>query len=74
MDINYERLLGQNIRKLRMKRKLSQEQISAQMQVRGCDITRSAFAKMEVGQRHIYPDELKIIKEILAVPFDELFV
>ncbi len=74
MDINYERLLGQNIRKLRMKRKLSQEQISAQMQVRGCDITRSAFAKMEVGQRHIYPDELKIIKEILAVSFDELFV
>ena len=57
-----------------MKRKLSQEQISAQMQVRGCDITRSAFAKMEVGQRHIYPDELKIIKEILAVSFDELFV
>ena len=74
MDINYDRLLGQNIRKLRMKRKLSQEQISAQMQVRGCDITRSAFAKMEVGQRHIYPDELKIIKEILAVSFDELFV
>ena len=74
MDINYERLLGQNIRKLRMKRKLSQEQISAQMQVRGCDITRSAFAEMEVGQRHIYPDELKIIKEILAVSFDELFV
>ena len=74
MDINYERLLGQNIRKLRMKRKLSQEQISAQLQVRGCDITRSAFAKMEVGQRHIYPDELKIIKEILAVSFDELFV
>ena len=74
MDINYERLLGQNIRKLRMKRKLSQEQISAQMQVRGCDITRSAFAKMEVGQRHIYPDELKIIKEILAVSFDDLFV
>ena len=74
MDINYERLLGQNIRKLWMKRKLSQEQISAQMQVRGCDITRSAFAKMEVGQRHIYPDELKIIKEILAVSFDELFV
>ena len=74
MDINYERLLGQNIRKLRMKLKLSQEQISEQMQVRGCDITRSAFAKMEVGQRHIYPDELKIIKEILAVSFDELFV
>ena len=74
MDAQYEKQLGQNIRKLRMERKLSQEQLSAQMQVRGCDITRSAIAKIEVGQRHIYPDELKLIKEILAVSFEELFV
>ena len=74
MDIHYEKQLGQNIRKLRMKRKLSQEQISAQLQIRGCDITRSAVAKIEVGQRHIYPDELKLLKEILAVSFEELFV
>ena len=74
MDIHYEKQLGQNIRKLRMERKLSQEQVSAQMQVRGCDITRSAIAKIEVGQRHIYPDELKLLKEILAVSFEELFV
>ena len=74
MDIHYEKQLGQNIRKLRMKRKLSQEQISAQLQIRGCDITRSAIAKIEVGQRHIYPDELKLLKEILAVSFEELFV
>ena len=74
MDIHYEKQLGQNIRRLRMERKLSQDQMSAQMQVRGCDITRSAFAKIEVGQRHIYPDELKLIKEILSVSFEELFV
>ncbi len=74
MDVHYEKQLGQNIRRLRMERKLSQEQVSAQMQVRGCDITRSAVAKIEVGQRHIYPDELKLLKEILAVSFEELFV
>lgn len=74
MDIQYEQKLGQNIRKLRMERKLSQEQLSAQMQTRGCDVTRSAVAKIEVGQRHIYPDELKLLKEILAVSFEELFV
>ena len=74
MNVHYEKQLGQNIRKLRMERKLSQEQVSAQMQVRGCDIPRSAIAKIEVGQRHIYPDELKLLKEILAVSFEELFV
>lgn len=74
MNADYEKALGQNIRKIRLKRNLSQEQVSAQLQVRGCDITRSALAKMEVGQRHIYPDELKAFKEIFSVSYDELFV
>ncbi len=74
MNIEYEKAVGQNIRRLRMQKKLSQEQLSAQLQVRGCDITRSALAKIEVGQRHIYPDELKLLHELLNVPYDELFV
>lgn len=74
MNGAYEKALGQNIRRLRRKCRLSQEQLSAQLQVRGCDITRSALAKMEVGQRHIYPDELKLLHEILGVSYDELFV
>lgn len=74
MNIEYERLIGQNIRRLRKQKKLSQEQLSAQLQVCGCDITRSALAKIEVGQRHIYPDELKLLHELLNVSYDELFV
>lgn len=74
MNIEYEKAVGQNIRRLRMQKKLSQEQLSAQLQVRGCDITRSALAKIEVGQRHIYLDELKLLHELLNVPYDELFV
>ena len=74
LDLNYERRLGQNIRRLRMERKLSQEEVAAKLQLRGCDITRSAVAKIEAGCRHIYSDEIKLIKEILKVSFDELFV
>lgn len=74
MNAEYERALGQNIRALRMKKGFSQEQLAAQLQVRGCDVTRSALAKMEVGQRHIYPDELRALREILAVPYETLFV
>lgn len=57
-----------------MERRLSQDQVSAQLQVRGCDVTRSALAKMEVGQRHIYLDELKALKEILSVSYEELLL
>ena len=74
MNFLYEKLLGQQIRNIRMSKKLSQEQLSAQLQVRGCDITRSALAKIEVGLRHIYPDELKALKEIFGISYDELFV
>lgn len=74
LNAEYERAVGQNIRKIRMRKNLSQEQVSAQMQVHGCDVTRSALAKIEAGQRHIYPDELKALKEILSVSYDELFV
>lgn len=74
MNTEYEYALGQNIRMLRLKHGLSQEQLAAQLQTRGCDITRSALAKMEVGQRHIYPDELKLLHELLEVSYEELFV
>ena len=74
MNIDYEKKMGQNIRKIRIEKGLTQEQLSAKMQVSGCDITRSALAKIEVGQRHIYPDEIKLFKEILGIGFDELFI
>ena len=73
MDRTYEKAMGQKIRALRKKAGLSQEQLSAQLQVRGCDITRSALAKIEVGQRHIYPDEIRLLHLILQVPYEEIF-
>lgn len=74
MNAAYEKALGQNIRRLRMDRGLSQEQVAARLQVLGCDITRSALAKIEAGQRHIYPDELARLREVFAVSYEELFV
>ena len=73
MNQSYEIAFGKNIRTLRKKKKLTQEQLSAQLQVKGCDITRSALAKVEVGQRHLYPDEIRLLKELLNVTFEEMF-
>lgn len=74
MNADYEKMLGQNIRRLRIEQKLSQEELSAKLQVKGCDITRSALAKIEVGQRHLYADEIWALHEILAVPYEDIFV
>lgn len=73
MNIEIEKRVGSNIRELREKAKFTQEQLSAKLQLSGCDITRSAVAKIEVGQRHIYPDEIILIKQILDVSYDDIF-
>lgn len=72
MNVKYEKQVGMKIRQLRMQKKLTQEQLSAKLQIRGCDITRSALAKIEAGQRHIYADEIKALKEILSVQYEDL--
>lgn len=73
MNADFEKRFGNNIRVYREKAGMTQELLSTKLQLNGCDITRSAVAKIEVGQRHIYPDEIKLIKEILNVSFNALF-
>lgn len=72
MNAEYEKKVGHNIRMLREKAGLTQEVLSARLQLRGCDITRSALAKIEVGQRHIYPDEMRLIKTLLDVSYEDI--
>ena len=73
MNAAVEKRVGQNIRTLREKAKITQEQLAAKLQLCGCDITRSAVAKIEVGQRHLYPDEIILIKDILNTDFENIF-
>ena len=72
MNSSIEKAIGKNIRRIREKANLTQEQLSARLQILGCDVTRSALAKIEVGQRHIYIDEIMLLKDILNVSFEEL--
>lgn len=72
MDYQTDKRFGARLRAIREQRQLTQEQLSAMLQVRGIDLTRSALAKIEVGQRHVYLDELLALRESLDVPFDAL--
>lgn len=72
MDAVIEKKVGQRIKLLREQKGMTQDLLSTKLQIMGCDITRSAVAKIEVGQRHLYPDELILIKRILGVSFDDI--
>lgn len=65
---------GERLAELRKDRGLTQEQLAAKLQVLGCDLTRSAIAKVEVGQRRLYPEEIKALKDALHVTYDDLFI
>ena len=73
MNAEIEKKIGNNIRRLRERSKLTQEQVAAKLQTSGCDITRSAVAKIEVGQRHLYPDEIVLLSKILGATYEEIF-
>ncbi len=72
MNSEYEKMIGQNIRTFRKKLNMTQDELAAKFQVRGCDLTRSALAKIEVGQRHIYPDEINLFHDFLNISYEEL--
>jgi transcriptional regulator with XRE-family HTH domain len=71
-NIKADKTIGGNIRKWRTAKGMTQEQFSAQLQVRGCDISRGTLAKIEVGIRHISVEELNAIKTVLHVTYENL--
>lgn len=72
MNREIERKIGNNIRTIRESRGMTQDTLAAKLQLQGCDITRSAVAKIEVGQRHLYPDEIILIRRILKTSFEAI--
>jgi transcriptional regulator with XRE-family HTH domain len=71
-NLKSDKTLGKNIRKWRNAKGMTQEQLSAQLQVRGCDLSRGALAKIEAGIRHISVEELGAIKTVLHVTYGDL--
>lgn len=51
--IRRDRSMGDNLKRLREKHRLSQEKLCAELQRRGCDIGRSTRAEYEAGQFNI---------------------
>ncbi len=71
--INITPSLGRNLRTLRLAVGLTQEEITAKLQLHNCDISRSIYSQIECGIHHIRISELIALKEILGVPYDAFF-
>lgn len=71
--IKSDKCLGQNISKARKQKGLTQEELAAQLQTNGIDISRGTLAKIEAGIRHISVDELTTIKKLLDMDYKDFF-
>ncbi|MBI3853111.1 MAG: helix-turn-helix transcriptional regulator [Verrucomicrobia bacterium] len=66
-------VVGLLVRKLRRERGLTQEQLAAQCQVRGLNLSRSTLAKIEARVRFIKACELFIIAKVLNVAMEDFY-
>ena len=65
--------LGRNIQTARMSKNMTQMQVVEKMQLIGSSISRSTYANIETGRRNIKASDLKIMKKLLDVPYENFF-
>ncbi len=71
--IRRDRNMGRNLRRLRLQSKLSQEELCAKLQLFGCDIGRTTYAKYESGELNIRASVLIALHRIYGCSYDEFF-
>ncbi len=71
--IRRDRNMGDNLKKLRLARDISQEKLCAELQRRGCDIGRSTYAKYEAGELNIRISVIIELKKIYNCTYDDFF-
>ena len=68
-----DRNMGANLRRLRQAHGLSQEKLCAELQLRGCDIGRTTYAKYEAGELNIRVSVLVALKKFYNCAYEEFF-
>ncbi len=65
--------MGNNLRRLRDISGLSQEKLCTKLQLYGCDIGRTTYAKYESGELNIKASVIVALKQIYSCSYDEFF-
>lgn len=66
-------LLGENIRKLRLKKNIRNKDMVAQLQLHGIEISTGTYSKVELGLNNPSVDLLIALTDILDCDFNAFF-
>lgn len=65
-------ICGDRVREARLKKKLTQADFAAQLQIAGITIERDSVSRIEIGTRFVADFELKVIADVLDVSVEWL--
>lgn len=65
--------MGANLRALRKKKGLTQEAVTAKLQLLDFDISRSIYSRYETGELNIKISHLIFLKEIFSCRYEDFF-
>ena len=71
--INQDISIGSNLKALRLRNKLSQEDVAVKLQVMGFTMSREIVSQIELGRHNIRVSVLLALKELYNATFDEIF-
>lgn len=71
--IKQDRCLGANLRRLRQAAGYTQEQVAAQLQTQGVNMSRDFYAHIERGDYNIRVSELAALCRVLECSYNEVF-
>ena len=73
IDGNAMNMIGGNVRKLRKKKRMSQQALSNKLELMGVYVCRGSVSRIEDQSRTVTDIELYGIAEVLGVGIEELF-
>ncbi|MBQ3041538.1 MAG: helix-turn-helix transcriptional regulator [Clostridia bacterium] len=73
IDGEYNNMIGENVKKYRKAKKLSQQALSNQLELMGVYVCRGSVSRIEDRSRTVTDIELYAIAKVLDVTVNELF-
>ncbi len=72
IDTEKKNLIGENLKKLRIRRKMSQQALSNKLELYGVYVCRGSVSRIEDYSRTVTDIELYAIADVLSVDIHEL--
>lgn len=66
-------LLGRNIQLIRLEKHMKQKEVVEALRKKGISMSRRMFSNIETGRKNVSVSELRGLKEIFDISYDEFF-